>query len=289
MYWRTTDSERWGPGEEVRLANWKVDRNFWEIYSALQNLILNPPQPNNILSIERDGAGLTFVFADGTRMGPVPIQVLMYRDRGAWLPNTVYYPLDLFIVDGAGVYAAKVEFNSGIIFDENLLIDGELAIHKIIGYGYVPGGGLADDGDILLFDATAQRWTARRPIIELQVYGPSFGADYSSAQPIFFYKATRGITFLADGAGYLGIDQVAGAGALPAANADFAVSKALAATPTTFNAVETITLNTDGTVVFDSSSVDVVLAAGDVLKIEAPSSVDSSLRDFYCTLVGYAT
>jgi hypothetical protein len=140
MKYRTTDPTKWGTGQDEDLDAADVDNNFWELVEATQELSTTRPQPNNIASVSRDGTNMVIHLDDGTQL-IVPLPVLQYRDRGAWQPNTDYLPLDVFRVEGMGLYSVNLAYTSGTDFDETVLGEGDAPVlNKILGSDAGSGG-----------------------------------------------------------------------------------------------------------------------------------------------------
>ncbi len=96
------------------------------------------PQPNSIASITVAGATMTIHMTDGTTLGPLPLPVLTFHWRDAWLPFTLYGPLDTFFVEGAGIFTALAQHTSGALFDPDVLdpnpvVSGAAALKKLFG------------------------------------------------------------------------------------------------------------------------------------------------------------
>jgi hypothetical protein len=70
---------------------------------------------------------------DGTVIGPLPLTVLSFRVRGAWLPFTLYEFPDVVEVEGVGAFVVMVSHTSGAEFDPALLVEGDAAYRKFAG------------------------------------------------------------------------------------------------------------------------------------------------------------
>ncbi len=134
VVYRTDDPTRWGTGLGRNLGASDFDQNTWELAKAIVALQNDRPQPNNIASVEVTIDGkLTITLDDGTQIGPLPLPVLEWRFRGAWLPYTVYAPLDGLIVEGFGLYTVMQLHTSAATFDENLQLASAPVYNKIMG------------------------------------------------------------------------------------------------------------------------------------------------------------
>jgi hypothetical protein len=111
----------WGSGIGVDLSAGQVDSNFYSLKQAVEALETDRPQPNNIASITANASGTQWVvhLDDGTALGPLPIPVLQFRDRGEWTASTLYEPLDVFTVAGTGLFSVLTEHTSASSFDES--------------------------------------------------------------------------------------------------------------------------------------------------------------------------
>lgn len=133
MKFRSTDPTKWGTGQDEDLDAPDVDNNFWELMVRLVSLESTRPEPNNIASISRDGTNMIIHLDDGTPL-TVPLPVLQWRDRGAWAPNTDYSPLDVFRLEGFGIYSVMRPYHSGTDFDETAADDdSNPLLNKVLG------------------------------------------------------------------------------------------------------------------------------------------------------------
>lgn len=128
MLYRTKDDTKWGAGVGVDLTATQIDGNFWELRSALNNLIANPGVPVSIASITTTGSKLTFNMSDGSTIGPVFMPVFLPKWRGVWLPGISYTEFDWFQVPGVGLYFVLNPHISPAVFDPLFLaVDGNPA------------------------------------------------------------------------------------------------------------------------------------------------------------------
>jgi hypothetical protein len=106
------------------------------------------------------------------------------------------------------------------------------------------------------------------------------GVVLGSSQLLGMHKMARAATFPANFAG-----SQAGGSAAATASVVVTVERALAASPTTFSSVGTITIAA-GTITptFASSGI-VAPAIGDVLRVVGPAVADLTFANFYCTIV----
>lgn len=162
MLFRTNDSARWGGGTGVDLQPDEIDRNFWELLAAVNNLIANPTAPVSIVSVSGSGNSITFNMSDATTIGPILLPVLQFHWRGEWTPTTVFETLDVFKKPGVGLYSVLQDHISLAIFDPALTIDGdpvylelfafEPAANTIYDVGFCYPGLLSDiSSDVIYF------------------------------------------------------------------------------------------------------------------------------------------
>lgn len=115
--WVTSDFERWGVGLQRLLDAFEIDRNFWELKSALEFVIEHPPSPVEIVSFTVSGLGMSITMSSGSVIGPLPLPILAWRWRDVWLPSVPYAPLDVFQVVGVGIFLVLIDHTSDSTFD----------------------------------------------------------------------------------------------------------------------------------------------------------------------------
>lgn len=123
----------WGAGKGANLLPSEVDGNFWSIAQAITSIIDDPTTPNGIQSITVSGTQMTITLNDGTTLGPYTLPVLMFRWRGEWEPSQNYAQLDVFTVQGSGIFAVLIAHTSAATFDPNLQIGGQPALNQLFG------------------------------------------------------------------------------------------------------------------------------------------------------------
>lgn len=143
MLYRTDDSGRWGSGIGRDLNASEIDGNFWELRTAINNLIANPGAPINIASITGSGNKLTFNMSDGTTIGPIYLPVLEFKWRDVWEPTIAYSQLDVFRVIGVGLYLVLQNHISDVVFDPNFQIAGSPAYLEM--FAFAPAQNLIYD------------------------------------------------------------------------------------------------------------------------------------------------
>lgn len=116
--WNTTGV--WGTGIGP-LTEAQVDANFYSVKQAVEALEADRPEPNNIASITTAANGTQWIvwLDDGTQIGPLPIPVLQFRDRGVFVPFTVYSALDVFTDPTTGLYSVLIAHTAAATFDED--------------------------------------------------------------------------------------------------------------------------------------------------------------------------
>jgi hypothetical protein len=155
----------------------------------------------------------------------------------------------------------------------------------------VPAGGILGTitnpqaNDLLIYNGTT--WVNARP-----KYNVSFslvGGVLTAGQLLGIHCFTKGISFAANWAGYLGHVPEAGGTANATASTVITISRALAATPNTFASVGSITFAAGGIVPTFVSAGTVVFAAGDRMRLTGPATADTTFANFYCSLAGWET
>lgn len=163
-------SGAWGAGLGRNLIAAEVDTNFYNIALAIVDLQTHPPAVNNISSITVDGLNMTIRLQDGTALGPFPLPVLEFRWRGAWTPFTIFAIMDVFMVEGVGIFNVLEPHTSGATFNAALLVSGDPAYNKLFGadagsaasaniydLGFFYPGRPQDSTNALLFDFPSLR------------------------------------------------------------------------------------------------------------------------------------
>jgi hypothetical protein len=144
--YRTTDNDRWGIGLGRNLTATEGDRNIWDIAQAIVDLQSFRPQPDEIVSIVKSGAGLLITLQSGAQFGPIAIPALVFRWRSAWEPFTVYSALDTFPVVGVGIFSVLIAHTSGADFEPDLLSGGLPVYNKLFGTDIGTGDTVDDIG-----------------------------------------------------------------------------------------------------------------------------------------------
>lgn len=131
LSFRTTGT--WGIGLGRRLTAAEVDGNFYSVGLAIQDLQDNPPTAVSISSITADGKNMTVHLTDGTPLGPFPLPVLEFHWRGSWIAFAIYKVMDVFMVEGRGIYSVLIDHTAGASFDELLMSGGDPVYKKLFG------------------------------------------------------------------------------------------------------------------------------------------------------------
>lgn len=125
----------WGAGTGSDLSADVIDQNFYNLAQAIATLQSDRPQPDNIASINVVGTAMSIVLQSGATLGPIPLPFLRFGWKGAWTPQTNYAAVDVFSVDGKGIYFVNYPFKSGDTFDENATdTDGNPLLLKLFGF-----------------------------------------------------------------------------------------------------------------------------------------------------------
>lgn len=113
----------------------EADSNIWALAQAIVMLQTDRPQPNNIARVDIvGGTSMNIILTDGTVLGPLPLPVLSWAWRKAWLPFTAYATLDVFTVEGVGIYYTLEPHTTGATFNPGLLVAGLPAYSLIFAF-----------------------------------------------------------------------------------------------------------------------------------------------------------
>lgn len=129
VVYRTNNPPFW-TSDNNRLTKEEGDQNIYNIVTAIHELQDDRPQPDNITSITALGLSWVVTFDSGTQL-TVPVQVLAWRWRGFWTPDTVYQAFDGFAVEGVGLFYSNLNHTSPAVFDAAHQVGGEDAYHAI--------------------------------------------------------------------------------------------------------------------------------------------------------------
>ena len=248
---RTDDGSRWGAGKGANLEAEEVDRNFWELKSAVEDLIANPPSPVQIASFNVVGIGFTITLTNGNVVGPLPLPVLAWRWRADWLPSAPYAQLDVFIVAHVGVFLVLLAHTSDTMFDP--------------------------DAEDLSSNPLYQKLFALVPPPPQPLYFSWLGVPGTSAAR----------SLVVPFGGTVLVPVFAFAGTQATADAVFQVNVISGGT-TTVTGVGTIQFfasPTENTANFNQDSPPLVLLGNDVLQLVAPGSPDGTLADVSFSLL----
>jgi len=251
--YRTDDPDKWGTGEGRNLHPVEVDSNFYELYSRLKGMEDNPPSAVSINNIQVNGSQLMFFMDDGSTFGPFTLPVATFQLRGAYEIGQTYYELDMVTVPDKGLYLVRLQFTAEDPFDPD-----------------------ATDGDgnklfLPLFTIDYYTYT-------IGMFFPSrFGAGFSSGDTLMGHMfATE--TFL---------DINAPGGVAKIATPDDAADTDV---DLYYNDEQIGTIHWDagdqmGAITCESRT----FAPGDLLRVVAPSGMNTQGRDCYITLIAQKT
>jgi len=145
-------------------------------------------------------------------------------------------------------------------------------------------------------DGTSSQWvianSSAAPTPPKYNLGFSYtGGVLGSSQLLGMHRASIAVTIPANFGSYAGHVSQAGGTANATASTVISVERALNASPNTFTQVGTITIAAASiTPTFATAGGTAVsLAQGDVIRLVGPAIADSTLANFYCTLVGHET
>lgn len=132
ILYRTTGA--WGAGTGADLSAVQIDNNFWELYSAIQDLIANPVEPDQIASFTVSGTSFTIMMVSGASFGPYPLPVLSFTwIEDGWENDTIYNALDTFTVDGQGLFLVLRGHTTPVapaVFDAEALNDDDEPLYQ---------------------------------------------------------------------------------------------------------------------------------------------------------------
>jgi hypothetical protein len=148
----------WGGGKGAPLTKPEIDGNFWALASALQDLIDNPPSPNEIAGFEVTGSQFTVVMGDGSRLGPLPLPVIMIKWRGEYQVGALYKELDVLTVANRGVFMVLEDHVGENPFNPDD-IDSRGPFYQQLWGELTSAITNAQDGDLLVFDGLTGEWT----------------------------------------------------------------------------------------------------------------------------------
>jgi len=157
----------------------------------------------------------------------------------------------------------------------------------------------SSDGSGQLFvwfdDGTSAQWVvANSAIAAAPKYNIGFsftGGVLANSQLLGMHRVSKAITIPANFGGHEGHVSQAGATAAATANTVISVDRALSASPNTFTQIGMITITAGGIAptFATSGGAAISLAQGDVLRLVGPSSADTTLANFYATIVAQET
>jgi hypothetical protein len=245
---RTTDPTKWGTGKNAALTKDEIDLNFWELLTYIADLQNNPSQANGIYSIVGSNGVMTITLNDGTTFN-IDLPQQTFRWTGAFQASHDYKRFDV-LTAADGAYLALHDFTSDTIFDASAS------------------------------DLNGQQYGLMFPyqnIYDISFFAPSKpGSALSAGDTMFALRLARDAFLPAD---------------LPGSYAGFDVNPADG--PWTVDIYKNTTLIGSYTHDADASSGaggfftftdNVQFNAGDVLRVTAPSSVDSAAKAFSMVL-----
>jgi hypothetical protein len=108
----------------------------------------------------------------------------------------------------------------------------------------------------------------------------------TASQILLVHRFSKAVTLPANFGAYGGYASQASGTANATASTVVTASRALAASPTTFSNVGTVTFAAGGTVpTFVTTSGAVAFAQGDLLRLSGPATADTTFAGFACTIV----
>jgi hypothetical protein len=140
--------------------------------------------------------------------------------------------------------------------------------------------------DILAYGPTA--WQNKRQKYQITAHAPGVP---TASRPLLLHKFSKATTIPANFGSYLGHLSEAGCALTATATTIITIAKAPVNTPNTFTDVGQITFAPGaGSGTFASTGgLTVNFAQGDVLRLSAPSTPDTTFGEFYATIIGQET
>jgi hypothetical protein len=259
--YRTDDFTRWGAGQGSNLSPAQVDLNFWNIVQAIADLQSNPG--NTVVSVQQSGNTVTFMLANGQTFS-ISLPVPGFRWRGPWQPNTVYAANDFFSVDGVGpgtdgLYIVLENLTSAATFSASATdASGNAEYQQLWAFPAQPFAAVASIGGTLT-QLAVDSWDGNFEIMNVTMpVQVTFPADLSTSPTPTCEVAPVGAVSLT-------LQQLSNGSATTLGTIDFAAG----ATTATFSFV-----------------AQVVIPAGESLRLYAPAGVDGTMSGFSATIVG---
>jgi hypothetical protein len=140
--------------------------------------------------------------------------------------------------------------------------------------------------DILVYNSSSAKFENARPKYEIGCYVPG---TMAASQNLLYHRFSKAVTVPANLGAYLNHNTVAGGGVAATASTAIILSRALAATPTTFATVATVTFAAGSVTGTLSTQAAISFAQGDVLRLRGPAPADATFADFHMSLVGFET
>lgn len=183
----------WGTGVGALLGPEQIDGNFYSIAQAVENLIANPPTPDEIASVTADGTAMTIHLQSGSMVGPIPLPALAWVWRGDWQPSTDYFQLNWFNVPDVGFFLTVADHTSRLTFDpEQVDVDDDPVLIKI---SQAAAGGLAKLADVMLtglVDGQFLRWNATDARWENVTLASVLGGSIATLTDVLLASLTDG-------------------------------------------------------------------------------------------------
>jgi hypothetical protein len=140
--------------------------------------------------------------------------------------------------------------------------------------------------DILSYNSSSGKFENVRPKYEISTYVPG---TMTANQNLLFHMFSKAVTLPANLGAHLNHSTVAGGGVPATGPTAIVLQKALAASPTTFSTVATITFAAASVTGSMSTQAAITFAQGDRLRIRGPATPDVAFADFHLSLVGFET
>jgi hypothetical protein len=263
IVYRSDDFTRWGAGAGTNLTAAQVDGNFWSLRQAIAALQTSG-SPSDLVSVSSSGGQLTFLRADGSKLGPISLPVARLSWRGPWTPATAYNALDILTVSGIGpgtdgLYLVQEDHTSAASFSASAVdASGNPLYYQMFAYPTQPFSVAISVGGPFA-NMTADPWDGSYELCNVMMPVPvtfPSGLTTSPAPACEIPPASSVV---------LTLQQIHAGGAITLGSINFAAGSQAGSF---------------------SFTGDVTIPAGDSLRLYAATSVDAAMSGFAGVIVG---
>lgn len=140
--------------------------------------------------------------------------------------------------------------------------------------------------DTLSYNTSSGKFENVRPRYNIGAYVPGVMVN---SQNLLYHKFSKSVSLPANFGAYLGHSSTAGVAVAATGSTVIALARAVAASPSAFTNVATITLAAGALSASFSTQAVITFAQGDVLRVRGPAAADATAADFHMSLAGYET